>query len=59
MNPNKKELMRHKRIIFRLTADELDTIERAAAKAERNLSDFARLTLLRALGSKKPYKRGR
>jgi uncharacterized protein (DUF1778 family) len=47
-----------RRIDFRVSEEEHRLIEEAARKDERNMSDFVRLTLLRAIrGKGKPKKR--
>jgi len=42
-------IKRSERIIFRVLPQELALIKKAAARDERLLSDFVRLTLLRAI----------
>jgi len=50
-------MRRDKKIVFRVTDEELQVIQKAAAKDERVLSDFCRLTLLRAIRKGKPKRR--
>jgi uncharacterized protein (DUF1778 family) len=50
-------MRRDRRIIFRVSDAELAAIEKAAAKDERVLSDFLRLTIMRAVRGKPKRKK--
>lgn len=54
-------MAREKVLPIRLSADELEAIRKAAYEDDRTISDFMRLTVLRAIGVKprKPKRKGR
>jgi uncharacterized protein (DUF1778 family) len=45
-------MTRDLKITFRVTTEEVEMLEKAAAEDERKISDFVRLTLLRAIRGK-------